>query len=266
MAKMSGITTDNATNNRKAFSNHLWIPCFGHNLHLAVKKAIEIDRVASCLSQLHKTVSGFSRSNKMSRQLKEKQKSLKLPQHKLIHDEPTRWGSIYDMVERFCEQQQAVCAVLADDRKKWFLMPKDTDMTTLETVRDVLAPLSDFTDALSGEKEATLLSVLPLLWKIQACLKDEEGDSPLALEMKEKCRADFEKRYDEHNIKMALNICTYLDPRFKSTFVTMEEEVKEELLLKAHTVLLPEEQRAEQQEDSGSEHQPAGALAKKKKK
>lgn len=153
MAKMSGITTDNATNNRKAFSNHLWIPCFGHNLHLAVKKVIEIDDVASRLSRLRKTVSGFSRSNKMSRQLKEKQKSLKLPQHKLIYDEPTQWGSTYDMVESFCEQQQAVCAVLADDRKKWFLMPKDTDMTTLETVRDVLAPLSDFTDALSGEKK-----------------------------------------------------------------------------------------------------------------
>ncbi len=88
MAKMSGITTDNVTNNRKAFSNYLWIPCFGHNLHLAVKKAIEIDRVASCLSRLRKTVSGFSRSNKISRQLKDKQKSLKLPQHKLIHDEP----------------------------------------------------------------------------------------------------------------------------------------------------------------------------------
>ena len=47
---------------------------------------------------------------------------------------------------------------------------------------------------------------------------------------------------------MSLNICTYLDPRFKSTFVTMDKEVKEELFLKAHTVLLSEEQRAEQQQ------------------
>lgn len=140
MAKMCGITIDNASNNRKAFADDTWIPCFGHNLHLAVKKAIDIDRVASCLSRLRKTVAAFSRSNKMSRLLKDKQKSLKLPQHALIHDEPTRWGSTYDMVERFCEQQQAVSAVLADDRKKWHLMPRDTDMTTLETVRDVLGP------------------------------------------------------------------------------------------------------------------------------
>lgn len=239
MANMAGITTDNVSNNRKAFSEYTWIPCFGHNLHLAVNKAIDIDRVASCLSRLRKIVSGFSRSNKMSRLLKDKQKSLNLPQHTLIHDEPTRWGSTYDMVERFCEQQQAVSAVLAEDRKKWHLMPRDTDMTTLEIVRDVLAPLSDFTDALSGEKETTISSVLPLMWKIKACLKDEVGDRPLALEMKNKIRGDFEKRYDDHNLQMTLNTSTFLDPRFKGTFVTMDEDIKMELLLKAEAIQLP---------------------------
>ncbi|XP_063757877.1 E3 SUMO-protein ligase ZBED1-like [Eleginops maclovinus] len=239
MANMAGMTTDNASNNRKAFSEYTWIPCFGHNLHLAVNKAIDIDRVASCLSRLRKTVSGFSRSNKMSRLFKDKQKSLKLPQHTLIHDEPTRWGSTYDMVERFCEQQQAVSAVLAEDRKKWHLMPRDTDMTTIEIVRDVLAPLSDFTDALSGEKETTISSVLPLMWKIKACLIEEEGDRPLAIEMKNKIRGDFEKRYNDHNLQMTLNTSTFLDPRFKDTFVTMEEDIKRELLLKSEAVQLP---------------------------
>ncbi|KAI4827546.1 hypothetical protein KUCAC02_030934 [Chaenocephalus aceratus] len=261
MAKMSGITTDNASNNRKAFADYTWIPCFGHNLHLSVNKAIDIDRVASCLSRIRKTVSGFSRSNKMSRLLKDEQKSLQLPPHKLIHDEPTRWGSTYDMVERFCEQQQAVSAVLAEDRKKWHLMPRDTDMTTLEIVRDVLAPLRDFTDALSGEKEITISSVLPLMWKIRACTEDEEGDRPLALEMKHRIREDLEKRYNEHDLKMMLNISTFLDPRFKSTFVTMEEEVKRELLLKAETVMLPTEEQPEDSEDNRE-----GAAAGKRKR
>lgn len=238
MTKMSGITTDNASNNRKAFADDFnWTPCFGHNLDLAVKKAIAIDRVASSLSRLRKTISAFSRSNKMTRMLKEKQASLKLPQHKRIYDEPTRWGSTYDMVERFCEQ--AISAVPADDRKKWHLMPRDSHMTTLETVRDVLAPLSEFTDAQSGDKEATLSSVLPLRRKIRACLEDEEGDSPLTREMKHNRKEDFENRYDEYNLKMTLNIATFLDPRFKNMFVTMKEEVKRELRLKVDTVHLP---------------------------
>lgn len=118
------------------------------------------------------------------------------------------------MVERFCEQQQAVSAVLADDRKKWHLMPRDSDGSRM------------FTDALSGEKEATLSSVPPLIRKIRACLEDEEGDSPLTREMKHNSKQDFENRYDEYNLKMTLNIATFLDPRFKNMFVTMEEEVR----------------------------------------
>ncbi|KAL6456345.1 hypothetical protein MHYP_G00348880 [Metynnis hypsauchen] len=134
ISKMSGITTDNASGNKKAFiQDFTWVPCFGHNLHLAIKKGLDIERVAAALSRLRKTVSAFSRSPKMCRQLKKKQKDLQLPEHKLIHDEPTRWDSAYEMVARFLQQQQAVSSVLADDRKKWHLMPKDSDITILES-------------------------------------------------------------------------------------------------------------------------------------
>lgn len=140
--KMSAVTTDNASNNIKAFSQrYTWIPCFGHNLDLATDKALAIDRVSSALSRLRKTVSAFSRSPKMSRLLLEKQTDLGLPQKKLLHDTPTRWISGYDMVERFLEQQQAVSAALATEKKKWHLMPRDSDITTLETVKEVLGPL-----------------------------------------------------------------------------------------------------------------------------
>ncbi len=123
---MAGITTDNASANKKAFQQDFtWVPCFGHNLHLAINKGLAIDRVSGSLSRLRKTVSAFSRSPKTLRLLKKKQKDLQLPEHRMIHDEPTRWDSAYEMVERFLEQQQAVCSVLADDRKKWHLMPKD---------------------------------------------------------------------------------------------------------------------------------------------
>jgi len=157
LSKMAGITTDNASNNKKAFQSYTWIPCFGHNLHLAVGKALALDRVSACLSRLRTTVSSFSRSNKTMRSLKEKQMTLLKEdnQHKLIHDEPTHWNSTFEMVDRFCEQQQPVCAVLAENRKKWHLLPKDSGMATIETVREVLRPLSSFTDALSGEKDPT---------------------------------------------------------------------------------------------------------------
>lgn len=52
LSNMAGITTDNAWNNKKAFENYTWIPCFGHNLHLAVGKALSLDRVSASLSRL----------------------------------------------------------------------------------------------------------------------------------------------------------------------------------------------------------------------
>ncbi len=229
---MAGITTDNASNNKKAFKNdYMWIPCFGHTLHLAVNKAIDIYRVTAALSRLRKTISAFTRSPKLSRQLVKKQRELLLQEHRLIHDEPTRWNSSYDMVERFLEQQQAVFAVLAEDRKKWHLMPKDADITILETLKEVLGPLSPFTDALSGEQHTTLSSVLPLTWKIFTSLNDEEKDSLLAGEMKTAIRDYLNERVnDDKQLLLILNSATYLDPRFKDMFVSLKEEVKQCLL------------------------------------
>lgn len=169
---MAGITTD------KAFSYCNWIPCFRHNLDLAVHKGLSVDHVGYTLSRLRRTVSAFSRSTKLTRQLKSKQADLGVPQHKLIHDEPTHWGSAYDIVECFLEQQQAVCAVLADNRNKWHLMPKDLDVTTMEALKN--GPLREFTDALSGEQHPTVSSVLPLLWKTESILIVPSSDSQLS--------------------------------------------------------------------------------------
>lgn len=223
---MAGITTDNASNNIKAFSDCNWIPCFGHNLDLAVHKGLNVDHVGNTLSRLRRTVSAFSRSAKLTRQLKSKQADLGVPQHKLIHDEPTRWGSAYDMVERFLEQQQAVCAVLADNRNKWHLMPKDLDVSTMEALKNVLGPLREFTDALSGEQHPTISSVLPLLWKTESILIVSASDNQLSSRIKDCIRSDLQNRYNQKEIQTTLNCCTFLDPRFKDTFVSNVQEVE----------------------------------------
>lgn len=131
-------------------------------------------------------MTAFTKSPKMTSQLKKKQNGLKPPEHRLINDEPTGWDSTFEMVERFIEQQQAVSAVLAEDRKKWYLMPKDSDITILETVKEVLSPISSFTDALSGERHTTLSSVLPLTWKIYSTLTIEDTSSNLERQLKQK--------------------------------------------------------------------------------
>ena len=113
-------TTDNGSNIVAAFRSLDWIrvSCFGHNLDLAVNKALDCARVKSALARCRRLVELFHRSWKKKCDLTEQQMSLDLPQHKLIiASVATRWGSTYSMVKRVIEQQQAICAVLATDRQ-----------------------------------------------------------------------------------------------------------------------------------------------------
>ncbi|CAB1428604.1 unnamed protein product [Pleuronectes platessa] len=65
-------------------------------------------------------------------------------------------------------------------------------------------------------------------------------------------RDGFEKRYDEHNLKMALNISTFLGPRFKSSCVFIEKK--------------PVELSREQEQPQDTEERRGGAAAGKRKR
>ena len=129
------------------------------------------------------------------------------------------------MVSRIIEQQQAICAVLASDRKHWHKMPSDAEFATLEALCAVLEPLSNFTDALSGEKHVTVSAVHPLLDHILTSLVSSSSDDCTVIkEMKKIIREDLSSRYSAHSI-LLLDKCSYLDPRFRSKYVKGKEEV-----------------------------------------
>lgn len=67
---LCGITTDNARNMKKAFAEFLcvWLTCFGHNLNLAISKALKIQRVESTVRACRHLIQGFSQSWKRKRE------------------------------------------------------------------------------------------------------------------------------------------------------------------------------------------------------
>ncbi|KAJ8897642.1 hypothetical protein PR048_002991 [Dryococelus australis] len=52
-------------------------------------------------------VGHFKHSVQATQQLNDCQRTLKLPEHRLIQDEPTRWDSTYQMLSRLLEQRKA---------------------------------------------------------------------------------------------------------------------------------------------------------------
>lgn len=186
--------TDSASNNSTCFS-HLdipWLTCFGHNLNLAINKALNDERVIRALRIARKAVDAFSRSSKRRRSLREKQGVLGLPQHELIIDVSTRWGSTADMVHRLLEQQQAVCAVFMENRAIWHLNPSDGVYSILECLDEVCFPLLKFTDMFSGETYVTVSSIIPVLSHItDEILGAKDQDKPLVRDLKDVITADL---------------------------------------------------------------------------
>lgn len=142
------------------------------------------------------------------------------------------------MVGRFLEQQQAVSAVFAEDRKLWNLMPSERSLTTLEDLDAVLMPLAKFTDTFSGEKHVTVSSLQPVLTYLDGLLSPQDTERPMINELKYTIKTDLKERYNQY--KPILNKSTFLDPRFRALTLSQEEkdstieEVKLEVVEASH--------------------------------
>ncbi len=64
-------------------------------------------------------------------------------------------------------------------------MPKDTDITVLEKLNQLLCTLHDFTDVLASEKQVTFSSLKPVLEHINnVILQDQDEDCALTKQIK----------------------------------------------------------------------------------
>ena len=116
--KVFSATTDNRQNivNAVGLLSLQHFPCIAHTLQLAIKKALIVSKVHTTVARCKKLVEHFNKSPKETYKLREKQKMLQLPDHKLIQDCPTRRDSTLAMLKRVSKQQAAIAAVLLEGR------------------------------------------------------------------------------------------------------------------------------------------------------
>lgn len=153
-------------------------------------------------------VSAFSNSWKRRRELAKVQAELGLPAHQLITDTPTRWGSLQHMINRVIEQEKALSQVLRADKKTRHLVLTWQDMDVLESLNKALSPLTEFTDALSGEHYTSVsyLKAVLHLFNTQV-LKPQDDDTQLTTTIIHKCtlRAGIQYKWKHCNMP---KVCT----------------------------------------------------------
>uniref|UniRef100_A0A3P8QZG9 BED-type domain-containing protein n=1 Tax=Astatotilapia calliptera TaxID=8154 RepID=A0A3P8QZG9_ASTCA len=212
------IVTDNAANMVRAVEITGWlhIGCFAHTLNLASQAGLKVPAVAQLLGRVRRIASFFHRSTVASRKLKEKQKILNLPAHKLVNDGVTRWNSTLEMLERFLEQQPAISAALLSPEVRRndsnLCSLTEADITDGEDIVKALKPLKAATLVMSEEKSPTLSIIAPLHAQLLEKMISVSHDSSLIKDLKTAV-------YDNLKyvaLKDKLYIASALDPRFKA--------------------------------------------------
>lgn len=156
------------------------------------ERSMRDTRIDRAIGVCKKVVGTFSNSFKLRKALDDAQNQLKLPEHKLITESPTRWGSRQRMIERFTEQEKAIRHVLSADKTRRHLIPTWQDVDVLESVSKALSPLLEFTDALSGEQVVTISYLKPVLSLFNSeVLAVKSDDTDLTKKKKKKSRKPF---------------------------------------------------------------------------
>ena len=149
--KVCGGITDNGSNVINAFRllkiDHF--PCIAHTLQLAVKQGLKVARVQRIIGQCKAIVSHFKRSTMETYKLREKQKLLKLPQHMLVQDCETCWGSTLCMLQHLMEERTVISAVLVEGKDS-HLMLESGDWEVVEILVDLLKPFQQATTVMGA--------------------------------------------------------------------------------------------------------------------
>lgn len=215
------------------------VRCIAHSLNLASQKAFKVDEVSEILAKVRKVVAFFHKSPKATEVLRETQRQLHLPNHKLIHDVSTRWNSSLDMLERFWEQQPAVLnALLCRKLKKGEALVTFTedDMILIPEIIKLMSPLKVATTLLSEEKNPTLSMISPIQAKLKRHFHPDGNDLLSIFKMKEQFTKDFSGRYT--NLQELLNSASALDPRFKDLTFLDDNEAKDLVFMKITTEIV----------------------------
>jgi len=174
------------------------------------------------------------------------------------------------MISRPIEQEKAIKIVLSSDHTASYLMPTWQDVDVWDAINDALLPLAEFTDVMSGEKYVTGCAILPIIHLIETkVLKENDEDKTLTNDIRSAIKTDLLTRNTSNQVVNLLEICSFVDPRFKTKYVRNESALKDQIIAEGvhpaatHPADLQQGNLSDDNLDNSSDEAPA---PKKKKR
>ncbi|XP_060094594.1 uncharacterized protein LOC132571818 [Heteronotia binoei] len=247
--RLGSITTDNGSNYMKAFQNTAFchIRCIAHCLNLVVTAALRL--APACIKTIvdlaYKIVSHFHHSSGAQEALRRIQVRRGLPQHRLCREACARWNSTLHMLQKLCEQKEAVNEYMRE-KNYGDLRVRPDQWVLMHNIADLLHSFDECTGLLS-HSDATLGMVLPVIHVITADVQEKiasfAGGSMASLPsvafgntvLKQLTK---NKQLHAMSISVRYHSATFLDPRFRDKIRSYLGESTEENYSVLHAYVL----------------------------
>lgn len=246
----TSFTTDYGSNVLKAVKDmgKTHVCCFGHAINIAVNKCFENAIVSETLRKIKKIQNIFAHSWKAVRDLNIIQKKYNIDEKKIPSFSKTRWWSLLNLIKTIVQQEISLLHFLQTYNNGCYrnLILTANDIKLLNVILELLNPIQNISETLSGENYVTGSTVLPICLELDKTLIDECDETEidheivtLKKEMASLILNTLKSRYEsDEKTHRLLQTATFMDPRFKGTFFSSEEiHVIEDIILQLSSEL-----------------------------
>jgi len=208
------VVTDSGANILSAvkttFGHDKHLPCFAHTLNLVSQRALDnLPDIQHIINKMKSIVTFFKHCVTASDELR------KLCHFKIKQSVPTRWNSIFYMIDRFLSCSNHIASVLINIRRA----PTMLSANVIDVAKEMLLVLRPFevaTKEMCGQHYITGSKVKPLVHCLIKKIESVDVFSPTVLQLKTAMLKNVCKKFGRMGEISMITIAIILDPRFKT--------------------------------------------------
>ncbi|XP_063221590.1 zinc finger BED domain-containing protein 4-like isoform X2 [Bacillus rossius redtenbacheri] len=232
--------TDNAANFKLAFSSLFHERsryCFAHTLQIAIEDSKkDCPGVKTLLSKARGIVAHYRRSSSARKRLHKLQAQLNMPQLEVIQNVDTRWSSEFLMLKRLLQIKAALVAEHANSGNTEML--SSSEWKQAESIVEVLQPLAEATEEMSGESYPTTSMIIPILHCLTSNLESHAQQQKDGILFAKALCKNLKSRFPNFKKEQVSCIAMLVDPRFKGVLMS---DVEAGSILGTELKILPKE-------------------------